>query len=236
MLRKAVCNLSRRREFLVALNTAGKSSCKCFSTTNAVKAIYPDTYADPRPDRKSYFDESDTEQDNLATKMVKAAPNTFTYSVFYDPVLYKFEKMILKKGKGALAKKILQDALTNIKIAQLKKYHAASPEEKESIEVDPLVVFHTAIENASPILGLTRVKKGSMTYQIPHVLSDEKRLFLVSTWMLKYIRSNRPKNEAGIRIGNELLAAYNNQGTTVKRKQALHKSAEANRAYINIRA
>uniref|UniRef100_H2Z0K8 Small ribosomal subunit protein uS7 domain-containing protein n=1 Tax=Ciona savignyi TaxID=51511 RepID=H2Z0K8_CIOSA len=211
-------------------------STKLLSTSTISRAIYPDHYVEPNPDRKTYFDAESSKDDDLSTKMIKAAPNTFTYSVFFDPQLYKFEKMILKRGKGAIASNILKSALVRIKTVQLKKYHAASPKERESIEVNPLVIFHEALEKATPVLGLNRFKRGGTTYQIPFALGEKKKFFLASTWLLSYIRSGEPRNTAGLRLGNELLAAYNNQGSTIKRKQALHKNAEANRAYINIKA
>jgi len=193
---------------------------------------YNPTYHDPDPDPESYVI---NENDDLLKVKLKAAPSSQNYSAFYDQKLYNFQKHILKQGKEALASKIMRETLEHIKCVQIKKYNSAEPHERSSIEVNPLKVFHAALENAKPIVGVKRLTKGAQAYQVPYPLTPEQQFFMMVKWMLNHVRSGKPNTPAAIRLGNELLAAYNGEGVAMKRKQELHKLAEANRAYAHFR-
>ena len=209
---------------------------KCLFSTDMTKfARYSESFVDPNPDRKMYRQGPPQLSDDIASKLVKAAPTSQTYSNFYDKELYKFEKMLVKKGNSATARKIVRGTLEYIKIDRVTKYHKASPEERDLIELNPVVIFHQALENCKPLVALKNVKKGGRVYKVPAVMTPKKQFFFVVKSLTSHVWSgNKPNNEASIRFGKEILAAYNNEGAAVKAKQNLHKQAYANRAYGNL--
>jgi len=198
-------------------------------------SMYSDRFVDPLPDPQHYADNPPSDEDEISLKLVKAAPTNQTYSVFYDPDYAKFERLVLKQGKGLIANSILKKTMAHIKHVQVKKYHEASEAEKSTIEVNPLKVFHEALNNVKPIVSVRNLKHGANTYRVPHMLNPDKQFFIASKWMLEFIRSGKPDTPASLRLGNEVLAAYNYQGHSVKKKVELHKIAEANRAYAHFR-
>lgn len=209
-----------------------QSSTRTLIVSAHTSGQYNPTYHDPDPDPDSYVI---NESDDLLKVKLKAAPSSQNYSAFYDQKLYNFQKHVLKQGKEALASKIMRETLEHIKCVQLKKYNSAQPHERSSIEVNPLKIFHTALDNVKPIVGVKRLTKGAQSYQVPYPLTPEQQFFMMVKWMLNYVRSGKPNTPAAIRLGNELLAAYHGEGVAMKRKQELHKLAEANRAYAHFR-
>ena len=216
-----------------SVNTSTCFQCS-FSTTKSVFAVYPPTFVDPNPDPAFYKQHPPKETDEIALQPVKAAPSTQTYSVFYDEKLWKFEKFVLKKGKSPVSRRLVRGALEQIKAIQIKKYHRATEEEKLSIETDPLKIFHQALENSKPLLNITHVTVGSRTYHVPTIMPEKKQLLFIVKAMRAHVWAGHPNTDAAIRLGNEILAAANNEGAAVKAKQDLHKQAYANRAYGNL--
>ncbi|KAM5126964.1 small ribosomal subunit protein uS7m, partial [Mantella aurantiaca] len=126
--------------------------------------------------------------------------------------------------------------LEKIKRVQLEKYYKASLEERENIQCNPYTVFHQALSNCQPIIGLTSVIRGGKSYQVPTPLSDNRRRFLAMKWI---ITSCREKKVSRVRMHNKLadiiLESFQGEGSIVKRKHDLHKMAESNRAYAHFR-
>ena len=208
---------------------------KCFFSVDArILAQYSPKYVDPNPDPEFYRNNPPNPQDEIALKPVKAASTSQTYSTFYDENVLKFEKMLLKKGKSSTARRIMRDTFEYIKLVQVKKYHKAALEDRDSIELDPFVIFGQALENSKPLLSVNKVKKGKRVYLVPIVMPVKKQFFFVSKAMCTHIRSGKPKTDASERLGKEILAAYHNEGFAVKAKQDLHKQAYTNRAYTNL--
>jgi len=208
------------------------ASIRCLSTSSNHLAQYGPSWVDPNPDPESYIVDVN---DELSKVKLKAAPSSQTYSAYYDSTLHNFKAHILKQGKQALASKIMRQTLEHIKCVQIKKYNATPDLEKDDVELNPLVIFHTALENAKPIVGVKRLTRGAQAYQVPYPLSPQQQFFMTVKWMLNHVRSGKPNTPAAIRLGNELLAAYNGEGVAMKRKQELHKLAESNRAYAHFR-
>lgn len=205
-----------------------------FSTNSALLTVWPSDWVEPVPEKQFYYDNPPVEGEAMSLTHVIAAPTRHYYSVFHDPKLEKFEKMILKQGKGSIAYQLLRDTLRNIKAVQVKKYHMAPDDVKPSIEVNPLVIFHQAIENGTPVVGVKSVKKGGATFKVPCPLPEKKKFFMVSRWFLEQCRSGKPNTPLSQRLTRELLAAYGNQGSIVKKKLDLHRDAEMNRAFANL--
>lgn len=76
----------------------------------------------------------------------------------------------MREGKKVLARELVETAFENVKRIQLEKYHKASEEEKSTIELNPKQVFHKAVLNCKPVLALTPIKRGGVTYQVRIIL------------------------------------------------------------------
>ncbi|KAF7249133.1 28S ribosomal protein S7, mitochondrial, partial [Varanus komodoensis] len=171
-----------------------------------------------------------------ATQPIKAAPANLSSSVFYDPLISKFTSMMMKGGDKFLARTIINQTLELIKRKQLEKYHKADEKEKENIECNPYKIFHEALKNCEPIIGLSGIQKGGRVYQIPTALSDNRRRFLAMKWMITECRENKHRRTLmPEKLSQELLEAFNNVGPVIKKKHELHKMAEANRAFAHFR-
>ncbi|XP_029293131.1 small ribosomal subunit protein uS7m [Cottoperca gobio] len=167
---------------------------------------------------------------------IKAARNSVTSSVFDDPVISKFINMLMTDGKKIVAREIVTLTLETIKRKQVGKYHKAPEGKKEEIECNPYAIFHQALENCKPIVGLTSVQKGGKYYQVPVPLSSNRRRHIAMKWMITECRDNRDKQiRMYEKLSQELLSAYGNDGNVIKKKVELHKMAESNRAYAHYR-
>lgn len=136
----------------------------------------------------------------------------------YNSVLVqKFINKVMERGKKSVAECIVYDALD---IAA------------ERIRKPQLEVFEIALRNASPAIEVKPKRVGGATYQVPVEVKSDRRYALAMRWLLTAARSRsgRPMHE---RLANEIVDAYNNTGTTIKRKEDVHKMAEANRAFAH---
>ena len=129
----------------------------------------------------------------------------------------KFINQVMRKGKKTIARKIVYGALDIVK-TQSKK--------------DPLEIFQKAIENTSPLLQVRSKRVGGATYQVPIEVKPKKRVSLAMKWILAAARAKKGK-PMKIKLAEELLAAYKNEGAAVKKKEDTHRMAEANRAFAH---
>ncbi|MEA3459726.1 MAG: 30S ribosomal protein S7 [Chloroflexota bacterium] len=138
----------------------------------------------------------------------------------YDSVMVaKFINKLMKGGKKNLAARILYNAFHMI---------------EEGMHKEPLVVFERAIENASPILEVRPRRVGGATYQIPMEVPEHRRLSLGMRWLVQSARE-RPEKTMAERLAGELMDAFRGQGATIKRKDNVHRMAEANKAFAHYR-
>ena len=136
----------------------------------------------------------------------------------YDSVLVqKFINKIMERGKKSVAERIVYDAL-ELAAERTRKL--------------PLEVFEQALRNASPTIEVKPKRVGGATYQVPVEVKSDRRYALAMRWLLTASRgrSGRPMHE---RLASELVDAFNNTGSTIKRKEDVHKMAEANRAFAH---
>jgi small subunit ribosomal protein S7 len=136
----------------------------------------------------------------------------------YESVLVqKFINKVMQRGKKSVAERIVYDALDL----------AAERTKKPQLEV-----FEQALRNASPSIEVKPKRVGGATYQVPVEVKSDRRYALAMRWLLisSRGRSGRPMHE---RLAAELVDAYNNTGNTIKRKEDVHKMAEANRAFAH---
>ncbi len=97
---------------------------------------------------------------------------------------------------------------------------------------DPVEVFVQALENVKPVVEVKSRRVGGATYQVPVEIRPERRQALGIRWLINYSRS-RPEKTMYQRLAGELMDAYNNSGTSIKKKEDTHKMAEANKAFAH---
>lgn len=121
-------------------------------------------------------------------------------------------------GKKSTARKIIYRALE--KFAERVKAE------------DPLTAFEQALENAKPTLEVKSRRIGGATYQVPVEIPADRRISMAMKWIIMYANEKVGKSmEEG--LSQELADCYNNQGSTIKKKDDTHKMAEANKAFAH---
>ncbi|RVE69418.1 hypothetical protein OJAV_G00077840 [Oryzias javanicus] len=204
---------------------------------------YNPYYLEPEVRREAYSrSEAELSSEELEERKlkelrpIKAATCSATSSVFDDPVISKFIRMIMTDGNKVLAREIVTQTLESIKRKQVEKYHKSPAGKKEEIECNPYTIFHTALENCKPVVGLASIQKGGKSYQVPIPLTENRRRFLAMKWMITECRENKHRRTLMYeKLSQELLAAFEKEGNVIKKKHELHKMAEANRAYAHYR-
>ena len=150
-------------------------------------------------------------------------------SALHDRVAQKFVNCMMWDGKKSLSQRIFKESLEIVKRSQMAKGRKS-----EDTVFDALEVFHQALANAKPIMGTTGVRRGGKLYHVPVALRPERQEFLAIKWFVTTAREKSGKGMAK-KLAAELLDAFNNQGAVIKRKQDLHRLAEANRAFAHFR-
>lgn len=183
--------------------------------------------------QKQLFESGEAEK--LIHVPLRAAKNDETSSVFHDDIQTKFINYIMKGGQKQLARDLVEKAFEKIKRIQLERYNLAEPNERDNIELNPVVILRKAIENCRPILILTPVKRGGAKYQVPVPLTEKRSYFIAMRWLVHAGREKERTVHFPEKIAWELLDAAANTGRVVKKKHELHKQCEANRAYAHYR-
>lgn len=137
--------------------------------------------------------------------------------VFKNVMVAKLINQVMRRGKKSVARKVVYGAFA---IA------------KEKLKKESLEVFQTAIENVTPLLEVRSKRVGGATYQIPVEVKGARKLSLAFRWILNAARSKKGRPMAE-KLADELVAAYKNEGTAVKKREDTHKMAEANRAFAH---
>jgi small subunit ribosomal protein S7 len=104
----------------------------------------------------------------------------------------------------------------------------------EKTKDEPLKVFKRAVENAAPVLEVRSRRVGGATYQVPVEVSPRRRTALSIRWLISHAKSRGGRSMAE-RLTGELLDAYNNTGGAIKKKEDVHRMAEANKAFAHYR-
>ncbi|MDE2213055.1 MAG: 30S ribosomal protein S7 [Patescibacteria group bacterium] len=131
--------------------------------------------------------------------------------------LEKFINYIMQWGQKDTARKVV---------------YAALEEVKEKTKQEPLEVFEAALRNVSPNMEIRSRRVGGANYQVPREVRPERRQSLAYRWMIDAARARKgmPMHK---RLAEELIAASNNQGSAVKKREDTHKMAEANKAFAH---
>ncbi len=136
---------------------------------------------------------------------------------YQSALVQKFINYVMHDGKKTIAEKVVYGAFDIV--------------EKEAKQ-DPLQIFNTAIQNASPILEVRSRRVGGANYQVPREVRGERRLSLAFRWLITSARS-RSASPMDKRLAEEILLAAKNEGTAVKKKTDMHRMAEANKAFAH---
>lgn len=138
---------------------------------------------------------------------------------FNDILVARFINCVLKSGKKHLARRIVYDAFD---IAEQRGKNAG------------LEIFKKAISNVKPILEIRARRVGGATYQIPTEVRQDRSIALAIRWLIAYA-SERKDKSMSLKLAAEFLAASNNEGSAVKKKEDVHKMAEANKAFAHFK-
>ncbi|ACF13548.1 ribosomal protein S7 [Chloroherpeton thalassium ATCC 35110] len=144
---------------------------------------------------------------------------TLTDQRFNDEIIYRLINAVMIDGKKSVATKVVYDAMDIV---------------GEKSEESALDVFHKAMTNISPVVEVRGKRVGGATYQIPMEVRAERRVALALRWLKKYSESRSGKSMA-TRLAAEILDASNSQGSAVKKREEVHKMAEANKAFSHFR-
>lgn len=139
--------------------------------------------------------------------------------VVHDSVrLSQFINYVMKDGKKNTARKVVYNALDEIK--------------KKAKEENPVEVFEAALRNVGPSMEVRSRRVGGANYQVPREVRPERKNALAMRWILTAARS-RKGSPMYIKLADELIAASNNEGEAIKKKENTLKMAEANKAFAH---
>ena len=138
---------------------------------------------------------------------------------FGNVELSKFMNVIMEGGKKAVAERIIYGALEQI--------------EKKSGK-DPVEIFSVAINNVKPMVEVKSRRVGGANFQIPQAVREDRKKSLAMKWLIGYARSRNERSMA-MKLANEILAASKEEGAAFKKKEEVHKMAEANKAFSHFR-
>ena len=139
--------------------------------------------------------------------------------MYNNKVVTKLINNIMLDGKKGVAQKIVYGAFAKVE----------AKAEKPALEV-----FEEAMNNIMPVLEVKARRIGGATYQVPIEVRPDRRQALGLRWLTNYSRVRGEKTQAE-RLANEIMDAANNTGASVKKKEDMHKMAEANRAFAHYR-
>ena len=150
---------------------------------------------------------------NIAKRDVLADP------LYNSKMVTRLINNIMYDGKKGVAQKIVYDAFDIV---------------KEKTGNDPLESFEKALENIMPVLEVKARRVGGSTYQVPMEVRPERRETLGLRWLTTYARA-RSERTMRERLAGEIMDAANNTGSAVKKREEVHKAAEANKAFAHFR-
>ena len=131
----------------------------------------------------------------------------------------KFVNVLMLSGKKAVAERMLYGAFDQIRTKSGK---------------DPIDVFQQALANARPMVEVKSRRVGGANYQVPVEVRPVRRMALAMRW-LREAAKKRGEKSMGLRLANELMEAAENRGGAVKRRDEVHRMAEANKAFAHFR-
>ena len=150
----------------------------------------------------------------IAKREVPADP------IYQSPLVTKFISTIMKGGKRSTAERIMYKALDIV---------------KDKTSDDPLKTFKKAVENVKPSLEVKSRRVGGSNYQVPVEVNPNRRLSLSIRWLVSYAVERGDGKTMQEKLANEFMDAANLRGGAVKKREDVHRMAEANKAFAHYR-
>ncbi len=138
-------------------------------------------------------------------------------SKYNDQNITKLINYVMKEGKKSVAEKIVYDSFHII---------------KEKTKQDPRHVFNKAMKRVSPLVEVRGKRVGGANYQVPFQVRGERRYYLGCHWLISAAQARRGRSMAE-KMAAEILDAANGEGAAIKKREAVHKMAEANKAFAH---
>ena len=139
--------------------------------------------------------------------------------VYDDRMIQKFINNLMHDGKRSTAQQIFYKAMDRI---------SRQTKEKPANEI-----FHVALNNIRPRIEVKSRRVGGATYQVPVQIKEKRAFGLAMKWLLSTVRK-RGNKPTYVRLAEEVLSAYRGEGTAIKKREDVHKMAEANRAFAHL--
>lgn len=139
--------------------------------------------------------------------------------MYASKVITKLTNQVMQDGKKGTAQSIVYDAFDIM---------------KAKLNLEPMDIFKQALENIMPVLEVKARRVGGSTYQVPMEIRPERRQTLGIRWMVAFAQKRSEKTMKE-KLSGEIMDAYNNAGASVKKKEEMHRMAEANRAFAHYR-
>jgi small subunit ribosomal protein S7 len=155
----------------------------------------------------------------MPRRRVVAKRETLPDPVYGNVTLAKFMNHVMISGKKSVAERIIYGALDIIKV---------------KLNRDPLEVFDSALENIAPLVEVKARRVGGATYQVPVEVRASRRTALAMRWLVDYSRKRGEKSMPQ-RLAGELMDAAQGKGAAVKKREDVHRMAEANKAFSHFR-
>ncbi|MDO8565070.1 MAG: 30S ribosomal protein S7 [bacterium] len=151
-------------------------------------------------------------------RKLKAKPKIQPDYLYDSEKLTKFVNYVMEAGKKQTARKVVYAAMDFIK--------------EKTKNPNPLEVLETALKNTGPTMEVRSRRVGGANYQIPREVRPERRIFLSMKWIIDAARAKKgkPMHE---KLAEEIIAASNNEGDAVRKRENTHKMAEANKAFAH---
>lgn len=138
---------------------------------------------------------------------------------YNDLIVAKFINSLMRQGKKSIAENIFYSTLDLI---------------QKKVNDDPLKIFKKAMENVKPVLEVKSRRVGGATYQVPVEVKPARRQSLASRWLIDYAKERQEKSMEE-KLAAEILDALANRGGSIKKRDDVHKMAEANKAFAHYR-
>ncbi len=140
--------------------------------------------------------------------------------IYGSKTVTKLINQVMLDGKKGIAQKIVYDAFDII---------------KEKTGQEPIEVFNTALEKVKPVLETKGRRVGGANYQVPMEIRPERRQTLAIRWLVQFARKRNGERGMEAKLAAEIIDASNETGASIKRRDELHRMAEANKAFAHYR-
>lgn len=192
--------------------------------------------------------EQDGQLDELKFEKIRWAAMWENNSPLYDATTEAYIKTIMTNGRLSLFHELMHETFYKIKAIQFQRQRKLDEkgakmvdektgEEVTRLETDPVAIFRKALRNCEPLMITKKIKRGGATYQVPFPLLESQSEWYARKWLHEAVKE-RPKPRKTRyfdALAQEVVDAAENRGKVVKRKDDMHRLADANKAYAHYR-